>query len=209
MMLIQFILFNGCNNPHSQPNSKTPPEGSTKLINKTSVNTSDDKKIYLFDIYSEKRNIDEAVNEIALKQVQKFKTFKNNEYIKKGDSQRMEDYRVTVVECRKGKLDNLVEGGTLWVYAMEYELKPKEPDKFVPMWVLETLQDNGWVYNEGTELLIYHENGKNNNPFYLAEIFLTDELFVKSDDGKGKSVEEVVIEIIKSKVPKLKLIKKE
>lgn len=70
---------------------------------------------------------------------------------------------------------------------MEYELKPKEPDKFVPRVVLEYLQDNGWIYNEGTELLIYRENAENTAPYYLASTFLFDEFLTYDDDGKNNT----------------------
>lgn len=116
ILLIQYTLLSGCSNPYSQPNSKTPAKESNKLVYETPANTSSVGKIYLFDIYSEKTNIEEAVNEIALKLAQKFKDLENEDYIKSGDSQRMEDARVAVVKCSKEKLDKLVEGGILWVY---------------------------------------------------------------------------------------------
>lgn len=207
MLLLSFILFNGCSKPYLQPNSKISTKESNELVYDTSVNTSSDDKIYLFHIYSEKTNIEEAVNEIALKLAQQFKGLENEDYIKNGDSQRMEDARVAVVTCEKGHIDNLVEGGTLWVYSLKYELKPKEPDKFVPRLVLEYLQDNGWIYHEGTELLIYRENTEDTAPYYLASTFLFDEFLTYDDDGEKVSTEEVVSEIIKSSIPELKLIK--
>lgn len=207
ILLILFTLLNGCNNSHSEVNFKKPVEESNKIVEQTPVIEGNDKKEYLFDIYSEKEDIIEAVNEIALKKVQKIQSIRNNDYEKKGDSQRIEDARVAVVDCSREKLDKLVERGTLWIFDMEYELKPSEPDKFVPMWVLENLQDNGWVYCEGLVLLIYQENGKPNAPYYLATTFFVDELFTRELNGEEIPPDQVVTKVIKRDVPRLKLIK--
>lgn len=168
-------------------------------------NVDNQSKVYLFDIYSDKDNVEEAVKEISLKYIEEVKDSYNEDYIKEGVDQRMEDARLVNASIDTGYCDgsynNLVEGGTLTVYDIEFELKPKYPEKFTPTLVIETLQDNGWVYMEGRELLIYHEDDKMNAPYYLAKVMLFDEFLM------GKPAEQVLEEIVKNQIPQLKLLK--
>lgn len=159
---------------------------------------------HLFEIYSEKDNVNEAIKEISLKFIEKQKDFYNDGYIEDGDDQRIEDVRLVgaALDDRYGEenYDNLVAGGSLSLYYINFEFKPKYPGKFVPMWALETLQDNGWVTMGGRELLIYHENNKLEAPYYLADYLLIDGFY------DGESLKKVIEDTVRDEIPRLKLL---
>lgn len=123
----------------------------------------------------------------------------NEEFIKIGSDQRMEEWRL--IEISDGyEMPNLVEGGSIYTYFLIYELKPKYTDKFPEDLVIGVLSPDGWLVYELVDLIVYHENSITNSPYYLAGFVL--------DDGSTKSMteEQFLAEIIKNEIPQLKLL---
>jgi hypothetical protein len=210
---IKGMKMNSINGSKSQlsgtdPKENSPSDGLKTIQADNSFGASKDTegKItgYLFEIYSEKDNVEEAVKEISLKFIEQQKDFYNAGYIEDGVDQRIEDVRLVdaALDDRFGEesYDNLVEGGSLSVYYINFELKPKYPNKFIPMRGFETLQNNGWITMGGRELLIYHENYKLEAPYYLADFILFDGF------NDGESPEQVIEEIVRDEIPQLKLL---
>lgn len=197
----------------SQQSETDPKESSLSDGSKTiqadnsfgvSKNTDDKIKDYLFEVYSEKDSVDEAVKEISLKFIENQKDFYNDGYIEDGVDQRIEDVRLADVALDnrygKGSYDNLVEGGSLSLYYINFKFKPKYPEKFVLMWGLETSQNNDWITMGGRELLIYHEDYQSDAPYYLADYILIDGFNI------GESPEQVIKDVVKNEIPQLKLL---